>query len=253
MKIHTFKLRIVGALVIALFFGTAHTNTEEAKITLGHHIGFGGILFNTDDMKNALYAAGFNTPRDWAYMVSFGLYARKRFVLEGELNGLIWKPVEMGRNETKLFGITSSINLGVNVLPLNLPMALFPYFGSGFGKSYLFLNQSSAQFGDAVSTPPISFNMKQRSYSFVAGLGYDFTFKGKGKKGRVGTIGFRTGYMFDVTDNDDWISDDVEIRSGPELRNSGFFGKIVIGKSKTGIKSTCKEGKCKCAKKCKKT
>jgi hypothetical protein len=233
-------MKILPLIIITLITGISNLHAEEAKRTVGHYIGFGGVLFNTDKMKNELSAAGYNASRDWAYMISFGLYARKRFVLEGEVNGLIWKPVDRDLNETKLYGITSSINLGVNVLPLDKSMALYPYIGSGFGKSYLFLNQTSAQFSDAVATPPTSFQMKQGSYSFLAGIGYDFTFKGRGKKGRTGIIGFRTGYMFDVTDNDDWISDDVEIHNGPELRNTGFYGKIILGKTFNNKRYKCK-------------
>lgn len=232
MKLKKFIKSVLNSLIVIIMYSALGTYAGEGEKTVGYYFGFGGVLFNTDRMENQLTSAGFETPKDWAYTIGGGFYGRKRLVVEAEINGLLWKPRELGVNETRLYGISSSLNLGINVLPLDLPMALYPYIGSGFGRTRLLLNQTSADFGDAVATPPTSFTMKQRNYAFRSGIGYDFTTsRRKGPKKRFLSVGFRMGYMFDVTDNDDWESDEVEIQNGPKLKTSGFYGKVVIGKS----------------------
>ena len=243
MKLKKFIKSLLNSLIVIIMYHTMSIYAGEGEKTVGYYFGFGGVLFNTDKMENQLTSAGFETPKDWAYTVGGGFYGRKRLVVEAEINGLLWKPREMGVNETRLYGISSSLNLGINVLPIDLPMALYPYIGSGFGRTRLLLNQTSADFGEAVATPPTSFVMTQRNYALRTGIGYDFAIKRKKAERKHLSIGFRAGYMFDVTDNDDWESDEVEIQNSPKLKTTGFYGKVVIGKS---FKRLWRKGKKPC-------
>jgi len=219
-------------------------NAQARERVAGYYFGTGGVLIDASSMENELAAAGFNKPRDWAYTMGAGFYSRRRLVLEAELNGIMWKPTELGVNETKLRAVTSSINLGINLLPYRMPVALYPYIGSGFGKTRLLLNQTEAQFPDAAAKPLTELDLVQNNYTLRAGIGFDADIKTcrAGKKNLM--LGIRAGYMYDFTDNDDWESDDVDIKNGPEISMSGPYLKLVIGKS--FIKPWQHGKKCKC-------
>ncbi|MGD9201163.1 MAG: hypothetical protein PVI26_06350 [Chitinispirillia bacterium] len=81
-----------------------------------------------------MLSSGFKKPKDWAYLFSIGFHGKRRFAFELELNMLRWKSLEMGVKKTKLHVFTGSLNFGVNVLPLDLPLALYPFIGSGIGR-----------------------------------------------------------------------------------------------------------------------
>lgn len=230
------KINIAGMFLISLLvlgISNLRANEKEIKIgrTGGYYFGFGTALISTDKMESTLLSSGFKKPDNWAYLYSTGFYGKRRLVFELEFTMLRWKPVEMGVNKTTLNIFTSFLNFGVNVLPLDLPMTLYPYIGSGFGKSKISLNQTSVDFSSAVTVPPIGIQASQNNFSFVTGIGYDFNFKSRRVPKKIFTTGIQLGYMFDVTDDNNWEYEEVEITHGPKLKATGFYAKVIVSRN----------------------
>lgn len=211
----------------------AEEGEEKIKIrkTFGHYFAFGGVTLDTDKMKDELNASGFNKPKEWAYLFGIGFYGKRKLVFELEFNGIMGQTQEMGVNEIKLYSSTGSLNIGYNFLSKNDLLDLYPYIGSGFGKTALKLNQKKVEFTDVVQTPINNSTLIQNNYTIRAGIGFDVNIKTEKSKWKRPSLGFRVGYQYDVTDNDDWELDDVSISNGPEFSMSGIYGKIVFGRS----------------------
>jgi hypothetical protein len=236
-------------LVVLFIYQFSYSEEGETKkkreILRGHYLSIGGATISENTLNRYLYPLGFKAPKDWGTQLGVGFFARKKLVFEMEFNGILGKKREWGSNVTKLSILTSSVNFGYNVLPRNHVLSLYPYIGSGFGRTFLELNQEKATLSEAVNDEISKVKLDKRNYTIRAGLGFDADLSKKHKNNKKMNIGFRVGYQFDVSDKDDWYFDKVKIDNVGSLRASGVYAKLIIGRSRDKVLGECNKWKCK--------
>ncbi|MBD3391067.1 MAG: hypothetical protein GF418_03340 [Chitinivibrionales bacterium] len=225
-------IALVATLAANASAGGAEKHVKKVDLHGGHYFTVGGTMLDLENVNDAITPDGFHSISDYAVQIGGGLNWRARRLLGGaELFGYVSQKEERGTTYTKLYGIGSRMNIGFNVLPES-PFLLYPQFGLGLGGLGVRLGNDEVDFDQAVAAPINNISLWQRTFVLEPGMGFEYRIPKK-RPGKFLALGLRAGYAFDVSDRDDWRSDWVDITSGPDLRASGPFLRITIGKSYT--------------------
>ncbi len=206
---------------------------EEKKIekTFGHYI-IGGVgVLDLESMDGVLNPLGYKAPKDWAYDYGIAFYARRKLVLEGEINKLKWKERNYNDQRTSMDAWLSSVNIGYNILPYESRFTLYPFIGSGFSRTRIKLYNNKENFNNAVNSGLNELELTKKDYVGRMGVAFDFEVKSLKRKNKKMMVGLKGGYLIDFTDGDNWISNETEIKSGPKVKMNGFFLGVTVGKS----------------------
>jgi hypothetical protein len=227
------KMRIFGIAAIALTaMPWAGNESTENSFTKYHasYFSLGGTIIDRDNLNDALEASGYHGVKNYALQAGGGFNWQKHRLVGGlDLLGYIWRKGELSSNLTRLYGIGGRITTGVNVLPAG-PALLYPMLGFGTGRLWMNLGKKEAAFADVVAAPVNEIKVWQRTVVLEPGIGFDYAFGHIGNGRKAVQAGIRAGYSFDLSDANDWRSDGVDITGGPDLRASGPYVRLIIGK-----------------------
>jgi len=235
------KFHVIGmALIVVMFLfpisnALAGSDTpaqdEKEKVTVPF-LTFGGTDIDVDAMNKLMTPKGYRRFKDYSFIMGGGFYKKVgRSILEFEIRGIRWNTRKRGNKQSSLGGINGLIHYGFNVLPQG-PITLFPYVGGGFGKLWLGLTKTSTPLDSLLAQPVTDIKLEQKTFILDAGIGFDVTITRKRTPDKNPiTIGIRTGYSYDPTDNRDWYENDTAIKGGPKLSLSGPYARLILGKS----------------------
>jgi hypothetical protein len=246
----TAKSLLLVVLTLALAAAEQESETKSEHKAFAYHktayfLG-GGTKLDNGSLNTALSGAGFHPVDDFTAILGGGFGWRRQRMIHGiEFFGYIWQKEELATTSTKLYGLGTRLNIGVNLLPKG-PVLLYPQFGLGLGGFRLRLGNESVTFADAVAAPINEVSLWQRSFVLEPGLGVDFLIPKRKHPAKSLLLGIRGGYSFDVSDNDDWRADGVDVTSGPKLKASGPYVRITVGSSRKKSVDKCgRKGGCK--------
>jgi hypothetical protein len=165
--------------------------------------------------------------------------AIRRFISESSLNLLFWPEEQEGlKKATYKYGY-GVMKGGFDVLPLGMPVQVYPYIGIGAGLFLLGVYDAETTFDGMVISEPDQTFISQATFLFDFGVGFNFIYTTRWKKNR-GVLGIRIGYVYDVRSRDDWNSWGTDITGGPRTGGSGFYTRFILGKWREKIWSTKK-------------
>jgi hypothetical protein len=250
-RYHLMLSAAVLAAVISLQAGTTVSDStcmtdsscKKSKMTRSYVVIQAGIAtFDPDKLNNTLSLSGLTGFDPLTFSSAIGGHREyRRLITEGLFSTAFWRKNDNNAIRTTLASINLSSNTGVNLLPPDFNLNLFPYAGLGVGINKLQVHQKSASFNEVLTTAIPDRVLRQGTITFNAGLGSDYTLPSDNKKcGFV--VGVRGGYQLPLYTSK-WRSDGTTISEFPDLKQQGFYVGIVIGGWNNNDKKDCgKEG-----------
>lgn len=222
---------------------------KKCKTTRSYGVFQAGITtVDPDKLNNTLSSSGLTGFDPLTLSLALGGHKEyRRLITDGQFSTAIWRKNNNGSIRTSLTSINFTSNTGVNVLPPDFNLNLFPYAGLGVGINKLHISRKSASFNEVVSATIPDQKLHQGALLFNAGLGSDFTIPSENKKCGL-VVGFRAGYQLPLYTSK-WRSDRTTISGLPDLRQQGFYARVVIGGWNNNDKKDCGKDGCK-AKRC---
>lgn len=175
-----------------------------------------------------LGANGLSAFQKYGFNLGFGGHIEiKKLMLEGAFSGSVWGENVDQPLRTSLYAADMMGHFGINLLPENMPVTLSPYAGLGLGINWLLIRKDKEILSEAIETSDPNVSIGQATLLTQLGVALDFVFPSQNKqKGFV--LGFRGGYQFAPVQSS-WYSDDTPISDMPDMKQSGIFGKLVLG------------------------
>jgi hypothetical protein len=129
-------------------------------------------------------------------------------------------------NRTSLYMGNISCYGGVNVLPINLPVNLYPYLGFGLGLNMLHIRSNERAVTDILaSSEPDPFLWQVTG---LLDLGVGSELKHSIKTGGL-AIGLRMGYLVDLKKNKKWIAGGTRVTGISSISQNGPYIRLVLG------------------------
>jgi hypothetical protein len=236
-----FQYHLVSAVVFAASISlqagtsvsdsTSMTDTccHKSKMTRSYGTFQAGIVTLDPEKLNKTLSSSGLTGFD-PLTVSFAIGGHREYrhlISDGQFSSAHWRKNDNGSTRTALTSFNLSSNTGVNILPHDFNLNLFPYAGLGVGINKLRINKKSATFNEVLTTTIPDQTLRQGTITFNAGLGSDFTISKDNKKSGF-VIGVRGGYLLPLYTSK-WYSGGTKISGLPDLKQQGFYVRIVIG------------------------
>lgn len=218
---------------------------KKCKTTRSYGVFQTGIAtVDPDKLNNTLSSSGLTGFDPLTLSLALGGHKEyRRLITDGQISTAFWRKNDNGSIRSSLTSINFTSNTGVNVLPPDLNLNLFPYAGLGVGVNKLHISRKSATFNEVVSATIPDQSLRQGSVLFNAGIGSDFTIPSDNKKcGFV--VGVRGGYQLPLYTSK-WRSDRTKISGLPDLKQQGFYARLVIGGWNNNDKKDCGKEVCK--------
>jgi hypothetical protein len=205
------------------------TNCHKSKMTRGYGFFQAGIAsVDPDKLNKTLSSSGLTGFDQLTPSFAIGEHREyHRLISDGQFSNGFWRKNDKNATTTKLTSINLSSNTGVNILPHDFNLNLFPYAGLGVGINKLRINRKNATFNEVLTTTVPNHTLRQGTITFNAGLGSDFTVPKDNKKSGF-VIGVRGGYQLPLYTSK-WFCDGTKISGLPDLKQQGFYVRIVIG------------------------
>lgn len=235
------RYHLVSAAVLAasisLYAGTSvsdstcktDTSCHKSKLTRSYGFFQAGIATVDQEKLNKTLSSSGLTGFD-PLTVSFAIGGHReyrRLISDGQFSSAHWRKNDDGSVRTSLMSFNLSSNTGVNILPHDFNLNLFPFAGLGVGINKLHINRQSATFNEVVTTTIADKTLRQGTLTFNAGLGTDFTVPKDNKKSGF-VIGVRGGYQLPLYTSK-WFSEGTKVSGLPDLKQQGFYVRVVIG------------------------
>lgn len=231
------KMRIIPAIIATILWlptsGISGTEWDQAVSGISR-IGGG---FNTLDLEK------FNTRMEELGLPDFSeaapgiiinkAYWYRRFVMESELNALLWRTRVQAGKASSLFSGWWGIDWGFSLFPQESILLVYPWAGIGLGGIRLHFHDRSAAFEDVLANEPYNVSLWQAKFFITVGLNAEVVLNLPRKGYR--TIGLRAGYMFDVTESNEWDEFGVDVGSGPSPSLDGVYVRLVLGRYHRGF------------------
>jgi hypothetical protein len=187
-----------------------------------------GINFtDLKDINNSLATLGLSSFPDQAWVLSFGSHTeRGRWISEGVTTLRIFGDNLDSASRTSLYMGNISCYSGVNVLPIKLPINLYPYLGLGLGLTMLHIRSNERAMADLLASSEPNPFLWQVTGLLDLGVGSEL--KHSIKTGGL-AIGLRMGYLVDLKKNKKWTADGTTVTGISPISQSGPYIRLVLG------------------------
>jgi hypothetical protein len=221
------------------------TSCQKCKTTRSYGVFQAGITtVDPDKLNNTLSSSGLSGFDPLTVSLAIGGHREyHRLISDGQFSTAFWRKNDNGSIRTTLTSLNLSSNTGVNILPPDFNLNLFPYAGFGVGINKLHISRKSSSFNDVLTTTIPDQILRQGTVTFNAGLGSDFTVPKDNKKSGF-VVGVRGGYQLPLYTSK-WRSGGTTISGLPDLKQQGFYARIVIGGWNNDTKKDSEKEGCK--------
>ncbi len=160
-------------------------------------------------------------------------YIVRRFVMESELDALLWKTRTDSALSSSLFSGWWGMNWGLSLLPKGGVLLVYPCAGIAIGGMRLHVHEPSGSFGQVLNEEPYDVSMWQGKFLVSVGVNADLVvhFPKKGYR----TVGIRAGYMYDPAVRSEWNASGVDVKSGPSPSMTGAYVRFTLGRYHRGL------------------
>ncbi len=226
------------------------SSQKKCKTARGYGVFQAGITtVDPDKLNNTLSLTGLTGFDPLTVSLAIGGHREyRRLITDGQFSTAFWRKNDNGPVRTTLTSFNFTSNTGVNVLPPDFNLNLFPYAGLGVGVNKLHISRKSATFNEVVSATIPDQTLRQGTLTFNAGLGTDFTMPKDNKKSGF-VVGVRCGYQLPLYTSK-WRSNGTTITGLPDLKQQGFYVRLVIGGWGSDDKKDCGKNGCKSKHRC---
>lgn len=229
------SIKFLSAAILfsaVLFAPSANEKSIDSSVNRSPTNEFGfvspGIIFtDLEDINNSLATLGLSSFPGHAWTLSFGSHTeRGRWISEGVTTLRIFGDNLDSANRTSLYMGNISCYSGVNVLPIKLPINLYPYLGLGLGLNMLHIRSNERAMADllALSEP----NPFLWQVTGLLDLGVGSEIKHLIKTGGL-AIGLRLGYLVDLHKNKKWTADGTRVTGISSISQNGPYIRLVLG------------------------
>jgi hypothetical protein len=216
--------------------GMMHSNPDNdstCMTKISRQYGFispGGAQISTRRLNEYLATQGVSAFRTTEPTLSLGMHKElQRLIMESNFTMRFWRDRKNADMRTSLFMGDIVWNTGYNVLPTEIPVNLFPYLGLGVGLNSIRFRSDTKTLAQLRASSDPNVLVSQAAFLLNAGVGSDFILSNK-EKTRGMVIGLRAGYLLDpLSKRRDWYSGRTEIEDMPNLKQSGVYGRIILG------------------------
>lgn len=226
-----FRKVVIAGLAISLAFAgsvCAQTSSGPKIANLGY-LTVGPAFFDLDELGDSLKNRGLDDFSNTALSVGLGSYNMiQRVLLDFQLNTYWWGENDDNGTSSSLFGASGLFDIGLNLLPSDMDLQLYPLVGIGLGLMRLHVRPETGTWDQALTPPSVGVDPLYNwtmLLNFGGGLDYLASI---GPIQRI-VIGIRGGYMYDPTDSN-WEQDGTELDNAPETKMSNAYVYFTIGK-----------------------
>jgi hypothetical protein len=205
------------------------SSCHKSKLTRSYGFFQAGIATVDQEKLNKTLSSSGLTGFD-PLTVSFAIGGHReyrRLISDGQFSSSHWRKNDNGSIRTALTSFNLSSNTGINILPPDFNLNLFPFAGLGVGINKLHMHRKSATFNEVVTTTIPDQTLRQGTVTFNAGLGSDVIVPKDNKKSGF-VIGVRGGYQLPLYTSK-WLTGGTKISGLPDLKQQGFYVRLVIG------------------------
>ncbi len=231
-RIHAAKTALIAAAVLWLQSGiTAQPMMKEnARAMPYFSVGF-NYLPEMTDFTDDLKKKGIGEFSEYAPSFGLGHTISSRWVvIEKEFGFIPWTDNEAGELESE-FGMGYARGaIGLNVLPPDRLIMLYPAFGVGLRVSHFSVHKGEADF-DTVLLPdePLGIDLWKASFIVDGGLMIGLSVPSRKYTDKRKVLGLKLGVTYNPFDNNFFSKEGVEITNAPETPRMRVYANAVFG------------------------